>query len=393
MPDDGKRAVVFVSLARGLGGSTRSLSTILEPLAPDIQRVLAAPSDGKYIDYVGKHGLVDEHVSLWDSSAARNGRAKRLSAAIRLARWMRRNRSRVAAVHANGPEEVNVAAPAALFAGVPLVVWIHAFEVSPWVNRLGPVWRKLLARRDVRWAAVSGVARRVLTDSGMAAQDDVVIVPNPIDPLDVLATSRVTSDRLTIGFIGTAEERKGFRMLPEVVEDLSDLPVHWTLYSNEFSRDAEQQAPVWRKLRALPPDRISFPGKVEDVRAAYARCDIVFCPSSKESFCRVAAEAMMNGVPVVASDLEPLRDLLGDEQAGLLFRTGDAVGAGAAIRRLVADPDLRERLGRGGAERARAFEPARVVGQLRTLYGLPAHRVGATVTDTEKSANGSGPRT
>ena len=368
----GRRGVVFVSLARGLGGSTRSLATVLGLLDSEVTKVLAAPSDGTYIDYVLKHGLIDEHVVLWNSKSQHNWRAKRVTAALRLAIWARRNRARISAIHANGPEEVNVAGPAALVAGVPLVVWIHAYEVSPWVRRLGPVWRRLLRRRHVRWAAVSGVARRVLTESLMADEDDVEIVSNPIDPADVRADHRAQSQQVTVGFIGTAEERKGFQMLPDVVEALTDIPLHWALYTNEFSRDAEQQEVVWDRLRAQPPERVSFPGKVEDVREAYARCDIVFCPSTKESFCRVAAEAMINGVPVVASELEPLRDLLGDENAGLLFPPGDAAAAAAAISRLAADPELRERLGAEGRRRASAFEPAHVVRQLSRLYGIDA---------------------
>ncbi len=39
---------------------------------------------------------------------------------------------------------------------------------------------------------------------------------------------------------------------------------------------------------------------------------------------------MLNGIPVVASDIEPLRELLGDDEAGLLFPPGDAVAAAAA---------------------------------------------------------------
>jgi phosphatidylinositol alpha-mannosyltransferase len=364
------RAIVFVSLARGLGGSTRSLSTVLGPLKSEVTRVLASPSDGTYVEYARKHDHADVHLSLWDSSAGRNGRAKRFAAVVRLVRWCRRNRARIVAIHANGPEEVNLAAPAALLARVPLVVWIHAFEVSPWQKRLGPVWRRLLKGHDVRWAAVSNVARRVLAESGMAVENDIVIVPNPIDPTDVLTPKRQPSKRFTVAFIGTAEERKGFPMLPGLVESLSDLDIHWVFYTNEFSRDAERQREVWARLRAQPPDRITFAGKIEDVREAYARCDVVLCPSSKESFCRVAAEAMINGIPVVASDLEPLRDLLGDEDAGLLFPMGDTAQAATAIRRLVANPNLCVRLGSGGIRRASAYSPQQVVDRLCELYGL-----------------------
>ena len=49
--------------------------------------------------------------------------------------------------------------------------------------------------------------------------------------------------------------------------------------------------------------RLEIRGKLTDVRKAYAECHVVVCPSVRESFCRVAAEAMLNGLPVVGTDL------------------------------------------------------------------------------------------
>ena len=85
---------------------------------------------------------------------------------------------------------------------------------------------------------------------------------------------------------------------------------------------------------------LSIEGKFTDVRDAYARCDVVVCPSVLDSFCRVAAEAMLNGLPVVGSDLPPIRDLLGDDEAGLLVPSGDVEAAAKAVARLVDDPEL-----------------------------------------------------
>ncbi|MBA2336404.1 MAG: glycosyltransferase family 4 protein, partial [Acidimicrobiia bacterium] len=98
--------------------------------------------------------------------------------------------------------------------------------------------------------------------------------------------------------------------------------------------------------------------------------DIVWVPSRSESFCRVAAEAMMNGIAVVASDIPPLRQLLGDDEAGLLYSTEDPAAAAAALRRLVADPDLRRRLGEAGRVRADAYSPQIVTTRLLELYGI-----------------------
>ena len=102
-----------------------------------------------------------------------------------------------------------------------------------------------------------------------------------------------------------------------------------------------------------------------------------------ESFCRVAAEAMLNGIPVAGSDLPPIRALLGDDEAGLLFPVGDTERAAAAIARLVADDGLRARLGAAGRRRAAPYDPASVRRQLLALYGI-ADRTG----DVESDADG-----
>jgi glycosyltransferase involved in cell wall biosynthesis len=172
---------------------------------------------------------------------------------------------------------------------------------------------------------------------------------------------------LSVGFMASATIRKGFHLLPEIDERVSDVDLRWSLFT---APSGDELPETWRALRTLPSTRVEFSGKLVDVRPAYGRCDVVLCPSLKESFCRVAAEAMMNGIPVIASDIEPLRELLGDGEAGILFPAGDSAAAADAIRRLGADPALRQRLGERGRVRATAFEPETVVDRLVELYGV-----------------------
>jgi glycosyltransferase involved in cell wall biosynthesis len=356
--------VLFVSIAAGLGGSTRSLATVLSLLHPNLRRALATPATGKFPALVKERGLAEEHVPIPKPSGRRSRRLSRPLAAMRIARWARRHRGRLLAIHANGLQEVSLVVPAALVTRAPLVMWIHDFEVYPWTRRLGPLIRRLLRGRDVRWAAVSTTARDVVVESGLAGRDEVEIVTNPIDPADVVGSGAGRPGN-AVGFIGSADRRKGFHLLPGVDEELSELPVRWEV----FASPGQDQEATWARLRSLPESRISLHGKVEDIRPAYARCDVVFVPSLKESFCRVAAEAMLNGIPLVASDIGPLRELVGDEEAGLLFPPEDVRAAADALRRLLSDPTLRGALGDRGRERARAFEPERVVERLEGLYG------------------------
>jgi phosphatidylinositol alpha-mannosyltransferase len=261
-----------------------------------------------------------------------------------------------------------------VLSGVPLVVWVHEFGLPPSVLRLGWLWRRLLGRIDVRFATVSPLARDLVAGAGLADPEDVEIVPNPIDPADVLAppeaaTADADDPRVRVAFLGTPAVYKGFQYLPEIVErTCAEAPVRWLIFSRQTDEGLDE---TWERLRAMTGTHpVSIEGKLVDVGTAYGRCDIVVCPSELESFCRVAAEAMLNGIPVVGSDLEPVRALLGDDEAGILFPVGDVDAAAKAVVRLATDPALREEQGAVGRRRALAFAPDVVGAQFRRLYGL-----------------------
>jgi glycosyltransferase involved in cell wall biosynthesis len=96
--------------------------------------------------------------------------------------------------------------------------------------------------------------------------------------------------------------------------------------------------------------------------------DIVVVPSRFEGFGLAAAEAMAAGKAVVASDVDGLREVVGD--AGVLVPAGDAVALGAALRRLLADPAERAALGRKARERVeQCFVPEMFRQKILALYG------------------------
>lgn len=366
-----RREVLVVCLASGLGGSTRSLVTVLACLPESFRRVLCTPGRGPFLRLLRTRGLVDGHLEIPNAGIGVKGKLSRFIAMFEIVRWVRRHRRVVRAIHANGPEELNLVIPAALIFNVRVVVWSHARDVSPWMRRLRVVLRPLVRRMDIRWAAVSNLARDVLVDGGLAMADRVKIVPNPIDPADVVGARGNTeadateTDKVTIGYLGSDARYKGFLLLPDVVAALAEAPVRWLVFSNERS---SKSSDAWRQLRELSSDLVAFPGKVADVRDAYGQCDIVFMPSLDESFGRVAAEAMLNGLPVVASDLPPVRDLLDNGTAGKLFPPGDVAAAARCLAELIDDAGDRARLGRRGKELAGRFEPHAVVAELTALY-------------------------
>jgi glycosyltransferase involved in cell wall biosynthesis len=105
-------------------------------------------------------------------------------------------------------------------------------------------------------------------------------------------------------------------------------------------------------LRAAVPSARGFVPHRELARL-YGRAAVVACPSRREGFGVVCAEAMAHGRPVVATAVGGHLDLVVDGETGLLVPPGDVGALREALERLLGDPELRRRLGAAGRERAR----------------------------------------
>ena len=104
------------------------------------------------------------------------------------------------------------------------------------------------------------------------------------------------------------------------------------------------------------PLRNEVPGALgflphDELERRYDRAAVVACPSHREGFGVVCAEAMAHGRPVVAGDVGGLRDLVVHEETGLLVEPGNVEALRQALRRLLADEGLRRRFGDAGRAR------------------------------------------
>jgi glycosyltransferase involved in cell wall biosynthesis len=106
-----------------------------------------------------------------------------------------------------------------------------------------------------------------------------------------------------------------------------------------------------------------------EVMAAWGRASVAVVPSTcSEGFGLVAVEAMASGIPVVASDIGGLRDIVRHRETGLLVPAGDPESLRNALVELLADPGLRGALGTAGRERARTFSAREVVPRIESVY-------------------------
>ena len=357
--------VLFVAAMGGLGGPVRRLATLLSNLK-DVERVLIKPESRLLDARLATLGAVDEHHPVRRSAQRNRFGAAAIAWAV-LRRCMDR-RAPIHVIHANGLVEFALSWPAAIICRVPVVTWVGNYEPPRFVQRCRWIFRRV-ARRT-KWNAVSGFAANVIVECGLAQRDDVRVVTNIVDPDDIApppdlatANSRPKNDSaVTVGYLQVARWEKGFDLVPRTISALSDLRgrVRFLIIG------AKNDHPGWDELLGLPSELVEIRPRTAQVGEIYAACDVVFSPSRRESFNRVVAEAMMSGTPVVASDLAPVREVVGD--GGLLFRCGDVEDAARQLRRMVIDPDLRRTCAQRGRARSAAWHPEPVAATFADLY-------------------------
>jgi glycosyltransferase involved in cell wall biosynthesis len=126
--------------------------------------------------------------------------------------------------------------------------------------------------------------------------------------------------------------------------------------------------PLLNELRKGAPDNVTFPGFVADRPAFFAALDLFIMPSRSEAWGLAALEAMANGVPVIASDIGGLREMVGDGSPGFLVPPGDASALARQISFAASHPDVLRVQGEKARERTRMFTVDRMIEQTEAFY-------------------------
>jgi glycosyltransferase involved in cell wall biosynthesis len=216
-------------------------------------------------------------------------------------------------------------------AGAVAMTTRKPFIVQVWGTDLELARRvPALARRVLRRARLVIAPSRALADEARRlGADDVRTIPSGVElPAEV----GEEADPPEILYAGRLSPEKGVR---ELVAAADGLPL--VVVGDGPLRDEVPEA-----LGFLPHD---------ELEQRYGRAAVVACPSHREGFGVVCAEAMAHGRPVVAGDVGGLRDLVVQEETGLLVPPGDVAALRDALRRLLADEGLRRRFGDAGRAR------------------------------------------
>jgi glycosyltransferase involved in cell wall biosynthesis len=271
---------------------------------------------------------------------------------------------------------------------------LHAHDLGPWLNAvavraLRPKTRVMATFHEQRTphgkkrhaAALAALATDALVACGDKVRQDILgwapagarvpVIANGI-PLDESAFSPrdaaraelgVPEGAIAVGYAGALRAIKGpDRLLQAFLDKFADhADVHLYLIG---AGDMEQSLRTMARGHA----NVHFTGLIPNAGRLLPALDVYAQTSLSEGRSLSMLEAMAVGLPTLAHDLMPVREIHRHDETALLVAPGDRAGLGLALQRLVADPRLRERLGTKAREQARNHSIEPMVDAYEALY-------------------------
>jgi glycosyltransferase involved in cell wall biosynthesis len=273
------------------------------------------------------------------------------------------------------PNLLHVQYTAPLTCSAPIVVSVHDvsfLEHPEYFTSFRAMQLRLTVRRTVKAASSvltpSEFSKRRILDAYQLTDDKVVVMPNGVSsvfhPVDRETAQRSLRTRLSsvlprapfILTVGDLQPRKNHLGLIQAFEDLirayPQLPQHLLVVGKET-----WYAPTVRAAakKSQVADRIHFTGFVDDdeLRRLYGACDLFVYPSFYEGFGLPILEAMACGRAVACSNTSAMPEVA--DSAALLFDPASQRDLVFAMRDLLLNPELRQRMERLGIQRAAMF--------------------------------------
>ncbi len=342
---DRPRLVLGITLGT-VGGAQLYVMSLLEALRDEYDVVVAAHGDGP----------------LREAAAAAGVRFVPL-------RWMRRDvswreplallelvvlfrRLRPVIVHVTSSKMGAIGRVAAWLARVPVRVFtVQGWAFTPFTGaaRAGALLVERALRRCTTVLVIaSGATRDLGVDAGACRPEDVVVLPNAVE-LGARPAPRAPHDGpVRIVSVVRLQPQKD---VPTLVRALARLEP--SSFEALIVGDGPDRAAVEAEIRALRlEDRVQITGWRSDVRELLEGADLFALSSAWEEMPFAILEAMAAGLPVVSTDVGGVAEAVADGETGLLVAPGDPDVLAEALRRAIADPALRARLGAAGRARA-----------------------------------------
>jgi glycosyltransferase involved in cell wall biosynthesis len=232
--------------------------------------------------------------------------------------------------------------------GIPLVSTCHTWYDNDLRVYLYGVLDRFVLRKYARVIAVSEEVRQRLLRS-RTARERITVIRNGIDLIRFNAaallshTDRVRQDSIVVGLVGRLSREKGvdiFLRAASIV--LADYPNTMFVVAG----DGPDRSELERLIDSLGiASKVSLLGRRDDMPSVYRSFDVMVSSSRKEGLPVVILEGMATGLPVVATRVGEVPNLIQDGETGLLVQPNAPRALAEAIVKLLVNEEHRNRLG------------------------------------------------
>src|SRR6266567_2065966 len=369
---NGTRVLMFIQSLE-LGGSETQCVEVARQLKAEGYRVSVGcmRADGPLKARLNESGLECVEFPVRASLL----RPKAALQMLKLVAFIHRRKFEV--VHTNDLYSNLFAVPAAWLARVPVIISSRRDLARWWWYT--PVRCKILRKVQElsTWILVNSKAVRqeLMTRDGFDAER-IRVVYNGIDEEKY---TQVTINREEV-LPGTSSKEKliimvanmhvGVKGHSDLIEAARTVRQIWPEARFLLAGDGEMRPFFEDQVKAAGLERtFAFLGHRTDIPALLSCCDIGVLASRSEGLPNAILEYMAAALPVVATAVGGVPEIIENEESGLLVPPENPTALSAAILRVLKDDELRKRLGKAGRERVLAdFNFTRVIGNLKHLY-------------------------
>lgn len=250
----------------------------------------------------------------------------------------------------------------------------HVFHSSPYIitRRVdNPIRNNGINRMTYRRASCVVALSRVIRDRlhDFLPELDTTIIPDalaqlPMDPENVDRLRALYKGKFLVGHTGElCNAHKGQLSLIRAARLLKDQApdLHVLLIGHGEDEDRFRN-------ESCDLGNVELKGFVDNVGDYLSILDVFTYPSLHEGMGSAILDAMDFGLPVVATHVDGIPDIVEQDGTGLLVPPSDPEALADALLRLYREPGLRENLGRAGKERSIRFSPERMVDRYLEIY-------------------------
>jgi len=371
-----KTKLIQLTTDPNVGGGPRYIEGILNNLpADEFDPYLVAPK-GWLIEQAQKSNLKSQ---ILNTELNRSGKVNQLRQALIEIKQSGYPFAPII-LHANSPQAVYLASQAIRGLGIYLVYTEHLWTLD---YHLASRFREWIQIRGLKQAvksaskviAASEAVNKFLIKHRVATKEKIEVIHPIVGELAKIKTRKLTAksklpmaEEIILGSVGALNAVKGYKYL---LEAMSKVRESYPNIKLEIIGAGPELESLKSKVQSLKLNQaVKIITNAKSLDEYYEKWQIYIQPSLSETFGLSVFEAMRRGIPVVASKVGGLPELVEDMRSGLLVTPESSQKLAEAITGLLADAKLAEKIAKGAVERSalEQFDPQKNIEQILAIY-------------------------